>query len=127
LQISLLRFARKKTFGIIKTPKVIEQFAEAAAALLFREREWGTLDWLGDLAGADQGNWNPATNNLAVFDDADFLQVHFELATGNTSRFTTVTAQVFGLTTHFDSIAEGGFIFAIELKLASSAFTCVFL
>ena len=60
-------------FDLAPTLRVIGQ-------LVFGKRERFTNDWFFNLTTSNQADRNSAANDLAVFDDADLLQVLLELS-----------------------------------------------
>lgn len=76
------------------------------------------FDGLLNHARTNHADGNPAADNLAIFHQANPLQILAEIPFGDARRFATVTTQVFGFTTLAQAIAHGWFVVAVQRNQA---------
>ena len=83
------------------------------------DREGLANDWSLNHAGPNETDWNFPIDNFSVFHDANPLQILFELSTGNSRRFASVTAEILRLSTLRKTVSHGRLVFAISFVLSS--------
>jgi hypothetical protein len=85
-----------------------------AATQLLIDGERSPHDRLDDQAATDVLDRHIAADDLAVFQNADRLQVQAKLADRDPGRLASVTAQILGLTLLAQAAASGGLIVAVD-------------